>query len=87
MKAIVSEKGQVTLPKPLRDRLGLRTGQVLDFEIRDGAIVARKARPARGPAENVYGILRAFDVDRSLEETRGKAWNPAMDEPRAHRRR
>ena len=31
MKAVVSEKGQVTIPKTLRDRLGIRPGQVLDF--------------------------------------------------------
>lgn len=31
MKAVISEKGQVTIPKPLRDRLGLRPGHILDF--------------------------------------------------------
>ena len=28
MKAIVSEKGQVTIPKPYRDQLGIRPGTV-----------------------------------------------------------
>ena len=42
MKAIVSEKGQVTIPKPCRDRLGLRPGTVLDFEARDGRLIAVK---------------------------------------------
>lgn len=87
MKAILSEKGQVTVPKPLRDRLGLRTGQVLDFELHGGTIVVRKALPSKGPVDAVYGILSGFDVDRSLEQSRGKAWNPEMDQPRAHRRR
>jgi AbrB family looped-hinge helix DNA binding protein len=36
MKSTVSEKGQVTIPKPLREKLGIRAGQVLDFETRDG---------------------------------------------------
>lgn len=42
MTAIVSEKGQVTIPKELRDQLGLRTGSVLEFEARDGKLVASK---------------------------------------------
>jgi antitoxin PrlF len=42
MKSIVSEKGQVTIPKPCRDRLGLYAGSVLDFEARDGKLIAIK---------------------------------------------
>ena len=32
MKAKLSSKGQVTIPKFCRDKLGLKTGAVLDFE-------------------------------------------------------
>lgn len=42
MKAILSKKGQVTIPKSCRDKLGLKTGTVLDFEAVDGTLVARK---------------------------------------------
>jgi len=31
MKITVTEKWQVTIPKPLRKQLGLRPGQVLDI--------------------------------------------------------
>ncbi len=34
MKTTVSEKGQVIIPKALRDKLGLRPGTVLDFSAR-----------------------------------------------------
>jgi AbrB family looped-hinge helix DNA binding protein len=86
MKSTVSEKGQVTIPKALRDRLGLRSGTVLEFEERGGALVARKRR-GRSPVEAVYGILKGVDVDRFLEESRGPGWNAEQDEPRAKRRR
>jgi len=42
VKAILSQKGQVTIPKSCRDKLGLKTGTVLDFEAVDGTLVARK---------------------------------------------
>jgi AbrB family looped-hinge helix DNA binding protein len=42
MNAIVSEKGQVTIPKPIRDDLGLAAGTVLDFQEDNGRIVVRK---------------------------------------------
>lgn len=32
LKSFLTSKGQVTLPKPLRDRLGLKAGDVLEFD-------------------------------------------------------
>ncbi len=42
MNSIVSEKGQITIPKQLRDGLGLTPGTVLDFTEENGKLVARK---------------------------------------------
>lgn len=42
MNAILSEKGQVTIPKSLRDSLGLLPGVVLDFTEEAGRLVATK---------------------------------------------
>ena len=38
----VTEKGQVTLPKKLRDELGIGAGTEVEFERDDDAIVVRK---------------------------------------------
>jgi len=72
MKAIVSEKGQVTIPKACRDRLGLHAGSVLDFEARDGKLVAVKQQ-----AEDVFRRWRGtaklpgdLSVDRYLDAIR-----------------
>ena len=87
MKAVVSEKGQVTIPKKLRDRLGIRRGQVLEFETRDGFLIGRKAE-TEDPFRSVYGILKLenFDVDAAITEMRGPPWDPEIDDPRAKRR-
>lgn len=38
----VTEKGQVTIPKELRDEFGIGAGTEVTFERSDGAIVVRK---------------------------------------------
>ena len=72
MKAIVSEKGQVTIPKACRDRLGLQAGSVLDFEAREGKLVAVKQQHLdvflkwRGKGR----LPRGRNVDQYLEVIR-----------------
>ena len=49
MQTTVSTKGQVVLPGPLRRRLDIRAGDLLDAEIVEGRIVLtpRRKRPQR----------------------------------------
>ena len=42
MEAIVGERGQITLPKAVRDALGLSKGTVLKVELDGGRVVLRK---------------------------------------------
>ena len=73
MKAIVSEKGQVTIPKALRTRLGIRPGAVLDFDAEGGRFVARKAQPA-DRIDAAWGILELpGSVDAFVDRARGGA--------------
>jgi antitoxin PrlF len=58
MRTTVSEKGQVTIPKALRERLGIRPGQALDLEEDSGRIIVTKADET-DPVERLYGILPA----------------------------
>jgi len=46
----VTDKGQITIPKHLRDALGIGAGSEVQFERRDDAIVVRKVsdQPTRG---------------------------------------
>jgi antitoxin PrlF len=71
MKATLSEKGQITIPKRLRDRLGLRPGTVLDFEEAEGRLVGRKLVPADHLSELVGILHLPGGVDAYVRETRG----------------
>lgn len=71
MPHTVSEKGQVTIPKQLRDRLGIVAGTELEFSEDDGRLVARKVR-RRDPIDAVYGILDLpAGVDATVDDLRG----------------
>ncbi|HEU0057818.1 MAG TPA: AbrB/MazE/SpoVT family DNA-binding domain-containing protein [Gaiella sp.] len=72
MKAIVSEKGQVTIPKKLRDRLGITPGAVLEFREDAGVLLATKASGEDAIAA-VFGIIDTDrPVDDLVEEMRGR---------------
>lgn len=55
MLATVTDKGQVTVPKEIRDRLGIEPGAKLDFQIEaDGSL---RVRPLKRGAAGLYGLL------------------------------
>jgi AbrB family looped-hinge helix DNA binding protein len=54
MKAIVSARGRVTIPKPLRARFGLEPGSVLEFQAEGGRLVAHKISEGTG-IDAAYG--------------------------------
>ncbi|MGH8826010.1 MAG: AbrB/MazE/SpoVT family DNA-binding domain-containing protein [Jiangellaceae bacterium] len=73
----VTEKGQVTIPKELRDELGIGAGSDVEFERAGDTIVIRKARdgrPSRGRrlAERLRGRGDvAMTTDEIMALTRG----------------
>lgn len=72
-QAIISEKGQITVPKSIRDRLGLKPGQILDFETQGGRMIAKK-KGAGDSLDEVVGLLKneIHDVDDYVEKIRGR---------------
>lgn len=73
----VTEKGQVTIPKDLRDQLGIGAGTEVDFARSDDAIVIRKIAdgPSRGRrlAERLRGRGDVtMSTDEIMAHTRGE---------------
>lgn len=71
MKAVVAERGQVTIPKALRQKLGIRPGTILEFDINDSTLVAVKA-DEKDPIDKVFGCLGKLTTNKIILELRGK---------------
>ena len=57
--ATLTSKGQVTVPKPIREQLRLKTGDRLDFVLEsDGRVVIE---PAGSDIRSLRGLLRRPD--------------------------
>jgi antitoxin PrlF len=55
----MTSKGQVTVPKRIRDELGLRPGDSIAFSMENGCVTLRKAYPS---LKDLMGSLPAREV-------------------------
>ncbi|WP_108046621.1 AbrB/MazE/SpoVT family DNA-binding domain-containing protein [Bosea sp. 124] len=75
MATTVTSKGQVTIPKPVRDRLGIKPGSAVDFRMEaDGKVVLLKVD---GTDENPFQKWRGSagpgpTTDEIMTMTRGE---------------
>lgn len=73
MLATVTSKGQITLPKSIRDQLAITAGTQLDFVVVDGVI---QARPINRSVREIFGLLKKpgrkaispEDMDKAIAE-------------------
>jgi antitoxin PrlF len=71
--AKVTSKGQVTIPKKIRDRLGVSPGEGVGFEEKDGVMLIKKAVTI-SPFDKWVGKLKHLKGKRSndlVKEARG----------------
>ncbi len=65
----MSTKGQVVLPKALRERHGWKAGEIFEIEDRPDGVLLRRAKPhAHTRYEDVAGCLGPFARTVSIEE-------------------
>ncbi|HVA23746.1 MAG TPA: AbrB/MazE/SpoVT family DNA-binding domain-containing protein [Chloroflexota bacterium] len=72
----LTSKGQVTIPKDIRDRLGLKPGSQVEFVEQDGRVVVRRKRIPEEVWRRWRGYLKdqlptAEAVDAFMEDIRG----------------
>ncbi len=76
----IGERGQITIPKPLRDRFGLNTSQEVECIEDRGELILRRVSTTADAQERlkqnikaVTGILNGQpdDVDTAIDDMRG----------------
>lgn len=79
MAYALTSKSQVTIPKAIRERLGVAPGQEIDFEaLPDGRVVIFPVRNTcpDNPFRQLLGLgIRKRPTDEIMRETRGEDWN------------
>jgi len=74
MEATVAERGQITLPKAVRDALGLTKGTKLKVELEGGRIVLRKdVDDALSRVRGRFKLDGFASTDEALRAIRGHA--------------
>ncbi len=74
----ISERGQITIPKHLRDRFGMNHNVEVEITPTEQGLLIQKRTAAEHPVERVYGILGSgalgdgVSVDDYIEEIRGR---------------
>jgi antitoxin PrlF len=64
----ISSKGQITVPLEVRNRLGLKTGDRVEFVMDHDRTSIRPARAADNPFLKYAGALPAFTSLRKINE-------------------
>ena len=69
----VSERGQITIPKALREHFGLDANVEADVTPTQDGLLIRKRDVGRHPVDQVYGIITMpVSVDEYMGEIRGR---------------
>ncbi|MGO1540584.1 MAG: AbrB/MazE/SpoVT family DNA-binding domain-containing protein [Luteimonas sp.] len=80
MEATVAERGQITLPKAVRDALGLTKGTILKVELEGGRIILRKnVDDAVSRARGRFKLPEGVSTDDVMRELRGRAPGDPVD--------
>lgn len=75
VKGKISSKGQITLPKRVREALGVGPGEEVTFEVREGEVVLRAHK--RVPLRDLLGRFRgqaAYPGEEEERRAREAAW-------------
>ena len=80
IEGTISPKHQITIPAQIRNALGLRPGQKIEFKLdQDNVIELRVKRPKA--KEVLDAILKKYDFSELREETKGDAHESTVKTP------
>lgn len=82
-EATITSKGQVTIPKGIRERLELEPGERVEFVLDDGELTVRRKRGSMERLQDVRETLAPLEVDVDELRSAAKAdWSAVGDDDR-----
>ena len=58
MEVIVDSKNRITIPRDVRDKLGIKHGTILEIQESKGKLIIRKKKDATAELEKINNILK-----------------------------
>ncbi len=72
IEGTISPKHQITIPAAMRDALGLRPGDKIEFRLETGNVLELRVKRPK-PSETIAAILKQFDISALQAETNNDA--------------
>jgi antitoxin PrlF len=72
VEGTLSPKNQITIPAAIRDALGLRPGDKIEFRLERGSVVELRVKRPK-PSDTIRAVLEQFDMSELHNETGGDA--------------
>ena len=64
----VLQKGKITIPAEIRERLGIKEGDVLTLEVSGGKVVLLPPRTVLNPTKVLDGLAEGVSFEEPIEE-------------------
>ena len=69
----ISERGQITIPKQLRERFGMNHNVEVVITPTDDGLLIQKRKNTKHPVDRVYAVIdNALDTDDYIDQIRGR---------------
>lgn len=69
----ISERGQITIPKQLRDRFGMNHNVEVVITPTDDGLLIQKRKSVKHPVDRVYAVIdNALNTDDYIDQIRGR---------------
>jgi len=70
IKRIMGEKGQVVIPRDLREMIGIKGGEKIVFEVVNNKITLEKEEDSKEFLKKFFSVSRTKEKDLTLEDMR-----------------
>lgn len=64
----VLQKGKITIPAEIRERLGINVGDVLTLEVSGGKVILLPPRTVLNPTKVLDGLVGNVSLEKPIEE-------------------